>query len=181
MNLEDRNALVLEGMLYVAPLAWQYAIRRGIDYEPVLADAYCALMTLAESFNAELSGWHTYIRANLTHRLVDLHRDRVGRGRSKHFDQRKGIHYPLSLEELGSNTEEWHPGWTAPDEIAAVDTADAVRRLCERQPSRTREMVAMRLDGWSMQRIADEYGISESRVSQIFIRLRQVLERELVA
>lgn len=187
MTLAERNALVIEAMPEVRKLCRSYAALYRLEFDPMVSDGYLAVLTIANEYDAVKghNDWLGFVRARLRPRLIDIHRRRVGREYQPTFERRYNLYYALSLEAFAEATEHEDGWWPEPadysdpcDEIAC---SDAFTHFLGELDARTREMVALRLDGWRMTEIGERYGITESRVSQIFARLRPMLERELVA
>lgn len=61
-------------------------------------------------------------------------------------------------------------------------TAERVRQLLTKEPARTQQIVAMRLDGYSFYEIGNQFGISENSARVIEFRakakIRRMLEKE---
>lgn len=187
MNIAERDALVLEALPLVRKLCRTYSAVRRLEYAPVISDGYYSLFALVDEYDAEKGrgDWLRFVTMRLRHRLVDLHRARVGRERGAHFASRLAIRYPLSIEEFAERAESDEAWWPEPltcaDSYDEVDTVDALESFAARLDDRRREMLALRLVGYQLSEIGDVYGITESRVSQIFAAMRPALERALAA
>lgn len=76
--------------------------------------------------------------------------------------------------------DETLPGGENPAENAeASELSEEIRALLSHEPERTRNVVLMRLEGYSYYEIAKKYGISESSARVIDFRARAKIRKEL--
>ncbi len=97
----------------------------------------------------------------------------LDRYRYKHRERRGGGQLPLALEELGDCVSGADYGQQLPDELTL---AEALNRFLGELPSRTRRIFLRRY--WyfsSIQEIAADFALGESRVKMTLLRTRQKL------
>lgn len=173
-----RNELVTEALPDVRSIVWAYCGRRGIAslFDVVLSDAYEGLVRLAETYKPDRGvPWLHYVRYNLERRIVDALRKHGGRPHQVGYDARHAIRMAGELPDY----DRPELGREDPN-LAEVEVMEIFSQTMASLPERSREMVALRIQGESMTAVADRFGVSESRVSQLLTEIRLVLERELV-
>lgn len=175
MTIAERNALI-EAHLHIAreEAARLTLGRRHWLREDLTGEAYLLLVTAAEEYDAAKGvQFSTWARRLLRWRLHDAYR-------RPHSPYRAIVMCEVALGEVPEPVV-----WPDEDaQIARIDaprTGAAIRRAAEPLPPRERRVIELLLEGRQQAEAMREFGVCESRVSQIRSSAFRLMRERLAA
>lgn len=137
----------------------------GLEREDARSIGYMALVKAAQTYDPSKSTWATHATFRIRHAILDELRKIKGR-----YTRRPNV---ASLETL--MTEVANFDIEDPDSDIEISDDRYAYRILNSLSHREQTIIKFRAIGYTYFQIAQELGISESRVNQIVIRMRERL------